>query len=355
MRTSFAKMATLVAMTGAAAAHAQTAALPNAVTLYGLVDTNLRYTTHENAKGDRLVQLDTGGPLFGSRWGLRIREDLGGGLSAFSTMESGFDPGNGTLLQGGRIFGRQVFVGLQGGLGQITAGRQYTVAHEMMASYEAMAIANNSLLGYQSNFTNLRQDNLLRAAGSFGPVSVTGGWTFGEQADSTKKNATEALAVAYTAGPLRVGGVAQRSYNVATYLGTSVPTSRQTLYSIGGTYDFGRAKLFVSTMHHKLDAAGHVNQAASLGVNLRLSPQLGFIGTAVYDRLTRPGGSGKRAEIGGVLEYALSKSFTLYAEADCTRLGGAWMQVATSPGFVTPFYGNDNNRLGLGTGLRLRF
>ena len=58
---------------------------------------------------------------------------------------------------------------------------------------------------------------------------------------------------------------------------------------------------------------------------------------------------------GGVLEYALSKSATLYGVIDYTRLSGEWMNVATQPGFTTPFYGNDNTRLGLGLGARVRF
>jgi predicted porin len=344
-----------LAAIAAAGAHAQTNTAPSSVTLYGVLDTNLRYTTHENARGNRLIQLDTGGPITGSRWGLRVREDLGGGLSAFTTLESGFDPGTGTFLQGGRVFGRQAFVGLQGGLGQITAGRQYTIAHEMASSYESMYIANNGLLGFQSGYTNLRQDNLLRYAGTFGPVTVLAGWTFGEQPDSVKKGSTEGLAAAYTAGPLRIGGAAQRTYNVTTYVGTTVPLSQQTFYSLGGTYDFSGTKLYLSFNHHKLDNADYLNKALTVGVNAPITPQLTFIGTAMYDRLNRTNASGKRAAAGGVLEYAFSKSTSVYGEVDYTKLGGAWMTVATSPGFSTPFFANYNTRLGLGAGMRMRF
>src|SRR5258708_449121 len=54
------------------------------------------------------------GNLQGSRWGLRGAEDLGGGLKAIFTLESGFDVMTGQSQQGNRLFGRQAFGGLYG-------------------------------------------------------------------------------------------------------------------------------------------------------------------------------------------------------------------------------------------------
>ncbi len=70
----------------AGTAHAQ-----SSVTLYGLIDTSVRYTTHENANGSGKLQMAEG-LLTGSRWGLRADEDLGGGRKAFAQLESGFSP-----------------------------------------------------------------------------------------------------------------------------------------------------------------------------------------------------------------------------------------------------------------------
>jgi predicted porin len=57
---------------------------------------------------------------------LRGKEDLGGGLSAVFVLESGFAPSQGTLNQGGRLFGRQAYVGLSGRWGTLSLGRQYS-------------------------------------------------------------------------------------------------------------------------------------------------------------------------------------------------------------------------------------
>jgi predicted porin len=49
-----------------------------------------------------------------SRLGFRGTEDLGNGLAAVFTLESGYNQDVGTLGQGGRLFGRQAWVGLRG-------------------------------------------------------------------------------------------------------------------------------------------------------------------------------------------------------------------------------------------------
>ncbi|NPT38971.1 porin [Paraburkholderia xenovorans] len=108
----------------ASAVHAQ-----SSVTLYGIVDATFAYVNSEatsaSAKGSRVFQLSNGAQA-SSRWGIRIQEDLGGGLKAVATLENGFSSTAGSALQGGRLFGRQAFVGLQSPTyGQLTVGRQY--------------------------------------------------------------------------------------------------------------------------------------------------------------------------------------------------------------------------------------
>ncbi|WP_163068804.1 porin, partial [Acinetobacter baumannii] len=68
---------------------------------------------------------------------------LGGGTKAMFILESGFFPDTGGSQQGGRLFGRTAVVGLEGDYGKLYLGRQYTLAHEVLSSYEAMAFANN--------------------------------------------------------------------------------------------------------------------------------------------------------------------------------------------------------------------
>ncbi|KAG1161867.1 hypothetical protein G6F35_019101 [Rhizopus arrhizus] len=65
----------------------------------------------------------------GSRFGLRGTEDLGDGLSAVFTLESGFTANNGNRSQGDRLFGRQATVGLSSDQwGLLELGRQTNIA-----------------------------------------------------------------------------------------------------------------------------------------------------------------------------------------------------------------------------------
>ena len=67
--------------------------------------------------------------------GLRGTEDLGGGLKAIFVLENGFNSGNGTIGQGGAIFGRQAYVGLsQSQYGTVTFGRQYSFSTDILGS-----------------------------------------------------------------------------------------------------------------------------------------------------------------------------------------------------------------------------
>jgi predicted porin len=78
-------VATVAAFSGAA--HAQTS-----VTLYGTIDTALVYAN--NAGGKRQVEMNSSNVL-GNRWGLRGREDLGGGLAALFMLENGYSSNTG--------------------------------------------------------------------------------------------------------------------------------------------------------------------------------------------------------------------------------------------------------------------
>lgn len=339
--------------TCAAAAQAQTN-----VTLFGLIDTSIRYSTNENAAGDKKWQM-TDGVLTGSRWGLQGTEDLGGGTSALFWLESGFAPDTGTSLQGGRLFGRQGFVGLNGGFGKLLLGRQYTVAHEILSGFEAFAFANNSILGYQGgNYTGLRYDNMAKYYKTLGPVTVEAGYTFGEVAGSPSTNSSRALGAVYADGPLRVGGVYQVTNDVTSAYFGAVPAaqaSKQTVWGLGGTYKTGPAMLYFGYTDNKLDVANYKNHVGYVGVNYQMTPALQLIGTLQYDKLNAPTTDGKRTTSGLMLDYYLSKRTDVYVEADYAKLKDGWVALAnnTANGSANVF-GNDS-RFGLMAGVRHKF
>lgn len=161
----------------------------SSVTLYGVIDTNVEYVNKvgevprstnnfNSGQGQRVFRENAGG-YSGSRWGLRGTEDLGGGLKSVFVLEGGFNSDTGTMQQGGRLFGRQAFVGLGSQMGQITVGRQYhslfsTIANFIPARYATQYEPIALIVG-----PNFREDNTVKYTGAFGPLTAIAHWSFG--------------------------------------------------------------------------------------------------------------------------------------------------------------------------------
>lgn len=102
-------------------AFVSVASAQSSVTMYGRVDLSVN-----KGVGQKTKNLSNGS---GSRLGLRGVEDLGGGMSAFFNIEHRFDADTGAG-QGiaTRMWGARSLVGLQGGFGKVSLGREYTTA-----------------------------------------------------------------------------------------------------------------------------------------------------------------------------------------------------------------------------------
>ena len=93
-----------VALLGACAHGACTSAqAQSSVTVYGVLDSSVAYTTTVNAAGDSLAKMPTLTGSLPSRLGFKGVEDLGGGLQAILALESGFGVDTGIAGQGGRL------------------------------------------------------------------------------------------------------------------------------------------------------------------------------------------------------------------------------------------------------------
>jgi predicted porin len=120
-------IAGLLAAAGATGAWAQ-----SSVTLYGIVDIGVQWNEYGVNKGsssapnyaqESVWGIDSGYQS-GSRFGLRGSEALGGGWSAAFTLEGGFNVDTGSSGQGGLLFGRQAWLGMQqSAIGTFAFGR----------------------------------------------------------------------------------------------------------------------------------------------------------------------------------------------------------------------------------------
>ncbi len=108
----------------AAAALASSAALASNVELYGVLDYALTWQQKDRISGENAGSVSmTSGQYIGSRFGIKGEEELSSGLKVGFILENGFDDGTGTMSQGGRLFGRDARLYLDGDFGYLSFGR----------------------------------------------------------------------------------------------------------------------------------------------------------------------------------------------------------------------------------------
>ena len=135
MKKSLFAIAAVTAFAGAAQAQ-------SSVTVYGLMDIGIGGYNSRVANGTA-VNKTTGFQAYdsgesSSRLGFKGTEDLGGGASAFFTVELGLSPDAPQAIKTSGTQNRQSFVGLKkSGLGDIALGTQYTTVYNAVGKTDA--------------------------------------------------------------------------------------------------------------------------------------------------------------------------------------------------------------------------
>lgn len=104
-------------------AHASsTLAAEPSVTLFGVLDDGIAYTSNIKEQGTARM---ANGIRWPSYWGIKGTEDLGGGWHATVNLQSAFNANTGAMATSGVLFGRVATAGIaHRDLGQVTLGRQ---------------------------------------------------------------------------------------------------------------------------------------------------------------------------------------------------------------------------------------
>lgn len=159
-------------------AHAQQ------VTMYGLLDLGMAYTTNANAAGDSIVKMPSLTASLPSRIGFRGSEDLGGGMQALFALETGIGADTGTTGQGNRLFGRAAYVGLKNAYGQLMLGRQVNMTFLATARSDIIGPNIFSISSLDLYLPNARSDNAIGYLGVFKELTVGATYSFGRDASS---------------------------------------------------------------------------------------------------------------------------------------------------------------------------
>jgi predicted porin len=240
MKKAAALILGLAAGAGATQAQAQTQ-----VQIYGIMDAAI--VGEHGGNGSPSAKI-TSGAASASRIGFRGNEGLGGGLSAFFTLETGAKIDTGELDAANTIFNRQAFVGLRSSTaGEIALGRQYTPYHTTLVAFDPFGTgyAGTSKNLFPDNGTNVRTSNTI----TYKSPKVNGfdgelAYSAGEQTSfSTGRQFGGALGYASGQLALRLAYNSKNTDVAATGTAPAVSRSlgRNTL--LGATYQFPAFKL----------------------------------------------------------------------------------------------------------------
>ena len=313
------------------------------VTVYGIVDAAVAHLSADGQKSD--TQAVSGG-LSSSRIGVKSAEDLGNGLKAVVNLEYSLD----TETSAGIATARQQMVGLASDFGTFATGYLQTTAWDFQNSYDPTSGSTVSPLGNVTKgggfligsvaAANRAQRALAYISPNMGGVTVAvnystalaglGNLTKASTATTGLKTTATLLSVNYAGGPVAVGGVfAKTTPDDAGVSGVKE-------YALGGSFDFGVAKLF-ATYQSQSPAVGSSNKAESIGVLVPAGPGAVVASYAKNKMATTTTAiSAKGATVGYL--YNLSATTTAYA---------AYSKMSQDAG--TNAYSVDNNVLGTAT------
>lgn len=221
----------ILAALGAANAAQSDATLSN-VTLYGVFDTAWRNSSNVAPDGGSLQQLGSG-LIQGSRWGLRGSDHLGGATSAIFDLQSGFNPGTGASAQQGQLFGRQAWVGLEGGFGKLTFGRQFGLAFDAFGAFDPYGIGNASVISApQLDLLGARFDQTAKYQKKFGAIKVNLAHSFAQGGGN--KGRTIGAGLDYAGG--------NHTVNTAYQQSSDIEARKSSVLVLGGTWAIGTVK-----------------------------------------------------------------------------------------------------------------
>ena len=306
----------------------------SSVRLYGTVDIQGKYVKADGQ--NRRLSEDSSG-LNSSKLVFQGLEDLGAGLKAGFTLNSGLNPDTGNANQGGKFFNRRSTVSLMGGFGEVRLGRDYTPTFWNQTIFDAFGtLGLGSSLNVRQLYGGTRQDNSI---GYFLPSNIGGFYgqgmvSAGEGGTTLDKPSRYVGArVGFAAGPFDVSfaaGTQRMAINTAS--GGLVPGAgavaigageSQKTYNIGGSWDFGVGKILGYFNRDSVPGA-HENVASLSGV-IPFGQSEVHVG---YDRskLSVGGASTSVDQIKATYIYNLSKRTAMYgtvsrlSNKDATRL-----------------------------------
>ena len=380
MKKSLFAIAAVTAFAGAAQAQ-------SSVTVYGILDVgyiggNVRGTSAAGTAKGTYSNIGSSAEST-SRLGFRGTEDLGGGMSAFFTLETGIQPTNATASS---FNNRQTFVGLRDkAIGAVSFGTQYTPIHTAIGATSAgqqnnmvgdviypIAPANNGNSGVAQNASTsntdaytIRTSNMLKLQSNNVAGFVATAFYTANNQNTTQLTSTSGgtnnqngwgIGLDYTWKKLLVSA----NYQALSSKQATVTTTPAVWSSaVGGTnvkdnqmyfaatYDFGILKAYAQYINRKatsqLTSNDYVSRTAQqIGVRSFITPKIeGWAsgGTGRYDSY------GPNHPTVNFTGYQLGANYWLSKRTNLYTIFGSTQQSSSSSGQAS--VGANNYALGV--------
>ncbi|MFZ3287641.1 MAG: porin [Telluria sp.] len=348
----------LTAATFACTAGAQAPASSN-VSVYGLLDAGVQYTTNADSAKGGATRVVSGG-MNASRWGVRGTEDLGGGVKAVFNLEGGILLDTGSA--DGVLFKRQAYVGLENRFGRVVLGRSFTTVYDFMLAFDPMGYAPSYSWVLAGSATGANKygmtpsfDNLVKYQGQFGDFKVGATVGLGEQPGASANSAKYALGGVYAHGPLSLAATFER-INGNTVVATGQRDETNAAH-LAGAFSAGDYKIYAGMRGFKL-ASGKAATAELRantywsGVAYKAMPALTLTGAVYYQDIRNVAAGADADPVMLVVRarYALSKRTDVY-----TTFGHVKGSHGKLVGLSRDEAGFDTEQTGLTVGIQHRF
>jgi predicted porin len=320
---------------GAQAAHAQ-----DGVTLYGLIDEFAQYV---NTGNGYTAALGSSGQ-WGSRFGLKGKEDLGGGQTLSFALENGFNPTDGTLASQGSMFDRQAWIGVSGGWGALRAGRQNSPLFIDQGGQDAFGgVTQASGMDNLTVFSFRTSNTVSYVTPEFAGLQAGIYLGFGDAGGFRAAGSSQQFDVTYEHGPFN-------AFVAGQWLKDSTASATNRTIMAGMSYAIGRATLFGGYSDMKWPdlslSAYTTGLSAKYQINAANTVALGY--AMLRDRTAQ----GNNADqVGLMYEYDLSKTTNFYGALSFLRNrneAGYTLAGAANPGLPLAYPGADARGVQLG-------
>lgn len=323
--TGFAFAAALTAISSHANAQ-------SSVTLFGLLDVGVTYTSNMGGHGALQFKDGQNSPNI---WGIAGTEDLGGGWKAVFLLRDQITIGTGSILTGQDLWSKTALVGMQNDrYGKVTMGEQYDFMRDMVK--DSPAEISGHLYMYPGGiFTKLAIPG--NPSGSFDWSRLTGTpiansvryespkfsgfhfglmYGFGNVAGSVGAGNAASYFLSYQQGTFS----ADAAYTTTKHVGT-IATPNVTIRNtaVGSRYTYGPVFMTALVTTVRNVENGTAASSYSAGAMYHITPFWSLGLGYMYEKGNAALSNQSANEVAAIADYALSKRTSVYSIAAWQR------------------------------------